>query len=139
MMLDLSSGPKKTVFFSFLGGACVALATIADLIFGYPFAGYSGLDILFLLSAANVIYLAYDTWRDLVPRRRVSRKTIVVRRPADDNQGLEVAPSIGRARRGTADSRFATTETMLYKATPGDTTKPSRRNFAMSVPGSSRV
>ncbi len=138
-MLDLSSGPKKTVFFSFLGGLSVALATIADLILGYPFAGYYGFDIVFLLSAANVMYLAYDTWRDLVPRRRTSRKPTIVWKPAPENATLEVAPSIGRVCRGAATSRFSTADATLRRATPGDRSIPSRRNFTVSVPGSSRV
>ena len=138
-MLDLSSGPGKAVAFSALAALIVALATIADLIFGYPFAGYSGFDILFLLSAANVMYLAYDTWRDLVPRRMINRKHAIVRKPAKEHTRLKTASSIGNVGRRTADSRFATADPTISRAAPGGMSKPGRRNFGVSVPGSSRV
>lgn len=69
-MLDLSTGPRQAVALSALAALTVAFATVADLIWAFPFAGMVRFDILFLLSAANVIYLAYDAYRDLVPRRR---------------------------------------------------------------------
>jgi hypothetical protein len=138
-MFDLSSGPKKAVAFSSLAALIVALATIADLIVGYPFAGTVGFDILFLLSAANVLYLAYDTWRDLVPRRRVNRKHAIGRKRANERAGWETAPPVGNAGRRTAGSRFAAVDTTINSALPRGVSKPSQRNFGVSVPGSSRI
>jgi hypothetical protein len=43
----------------------VALAAIADLILSMPFGGSMIFDILFLVSAGIVGYLAYDTFREL--------------------------------------------------------------------------
>lgn len=120
-MFDLSSGPKKAVALSALLALIVALATIADTIWAYPFNGMIGFDSLFLLNAVIVIYLAYDAFQDLVPERRRNRRrssvtpaTSVDRRPENESIG-----SVGRAG-------------------PKNIAKPSRHKFAGSVTGSSR-
>lgn len=44
----------------------VVLLAIADIAMGMPFGGYSkGMDIMFLVAAGIVLYMGYDTYRDL--------------------------------------------------------------------------
>ena len=43
----------------------VALAAIADIFTGKPFAGQMLFDIMFLLSAGIVGYMGWNTWREL--------------------------------------------------------------------------
>ncbi len=124
-MLDLSSGPKKAVALSALGALIVAVATVADLIFGYPFAGYVGFDILFLLCAANVMYLAYDTWRDLAPRRRSNRKHSIYRKPVSEQENRETKPPVEIAGGRIGVSRFAVANSTITRATPR-WTEPSK-------------
>lgn len=45
--------------------ALVALAAVADIVTGTPFAGQVTFDIMFLLSAGIVGYMGWDTWREL--------------------------------------------------------------------------
>jgi hypothetical protein len=66
-MFDLSTGPRKTIAASFVATCLVAVATIADMICGYPFAGMIGFDIVFLVSSGIVMYLACDVWRGFAP------------------------------------------------------------------------
>lgn len=59
--------PKQVVIASMIVAAIVALAAIADLTIGVPFAGTSNtriMDILFIICAAIVGYLAWDAYRD---------------------------------------------------------------------------
>lgn len=137
-MLDLSSGPKKAVAFSALAALMVAAATIADLIFEFPFAHMVGFDIFFFLGAVNVMYLAYDTWRDLVPRRRLNLKHAKGGKLAKEHKSLEVALPTGNASRGSDESRFTSAEARLSAAPPRGMLKPRRRDSGMAVPGSSR-
>ena len=43
----------------------VALAALADIFTDKPFAGQIMFDVMFLLSAGIVGYMAWDTWREL--------------------------------------------------------------------------
>jgi hypothetical protein len=88
-MFDFSTGPKKAVGLSALAALIVALATIADLIWAFPFAGMIGFDILFLLCAANVIYLAYDAYQDLAPRMRSHRRRSSAKPATDADRRAE--------------------------------------------------
>jgi hypothetical protein len=56
---------KQLVFGSFGAAALVALLCLLDLALGFPFGRSLLLDILFLVSAAIVGYLAWDAYRDL--------------------------------------------------------------------------
>jgi hypothetical protein len=73
-MLDLSTGPKKTVLASIVGVSIVATVVIVDLIFAVPFRRSIGFDIAFLLSAICVAAMAYETWFDFEPRRKQIRR-----------------------------------------------------------------
>jgi len=56
----------KNMIFAAMGAAgLVALAAIADVALKMPFGGYSiVMDVLYLLGAAVVLYMGYDTFRD---------------------------------------------------------------------------
>lgn len=56
---------KQMIFGAFGVAGVVAVLALLDLVAGFPFAGAMVLDVLFLLSAAVVGYLAYDALRDL--------------------------------------------------------------------------
>ena len=43
----------------------VALAALVDMATGIPFAGRIMMDIMFLLRAALVIFMGYDSYKDL--------------------------------------------------------------------------
>jgi len=56
----------KNMIFAAMGAAgLVAFAAIADMALKVPFGGYSiVMDVLYLLGAAVVLYIGYDTFRD---------------------------------------------------------------------------
>lgn len=56
---------KRMIFASFGVAGLVAAACLLDMATGLPFARQMTFDILFLLSAAVVGYLAWDAYRDL--------------------------------------------------------------------------
>jgi hypothetical protein len=61
-----SDTAKKVVIGSMAAAGIVALLSVLDLVLKIPFAGYSiVMDILFLLAAAIVIYLGWDSYKDL--------------------------------------------------------------------------
>lgn len=60
-----SSLPKNLVMGSFAVAGLVAAAAVLDMILGFPFAGQMTFDILFLVAAAIVGYLAYDAYKDM--------------------------------------------------------------------------
>ena len=63
----MTKNTKKMIFGSMGAAGLVALASIADLALKSPFGGYSmAMDILFLVAAGIIIYLGYDTYRDMV-------------------------------------------------------------------------
>lgn len=43
----------------------VAVAALADIVTGAPFAGQVMFDVMFLISAGIVGYMGWDTWREL--------------------------------------------------------------------------
>ena len=60
--------PKQAVIGSMVIAVLVALAAIADLVVGVPFSGSEHtflMDILFLVCAAIVGYLAWDAFKDM--------------------------------------------------------------------------
>ncbi len=61
----MSGASKKMLIGSIISAALVALAAAADLVIQMPFAGHVVMDITFLVSAALVIYLGYDAYKDL--------------------------------------------------------------------------
>lgn len=56
---------KKVVLASMAATGLVALLAILDLAMGIPFRGQMVMDILFLVAAAIVGYMCYDTYREL--------------------------------------------------------------------------
>jgi hypothetical protein len=57
---------KNMIFASMGVAGLVAVAAIADMATGNPFGRYSMvMDILYLLGAAIVLYMGYDTYRDI--------------------------------------------------------------------------
>jgi hypothetical protein len=61
----MSGASKKVIVGSTVVAGLVALVSILDLALGLPFGRQMTWDILFLLSAAAVIYMAYDAYQDL--------------------------------------------------------------------------
>ena len=60
-----SNLPKNMIFASFGAAGLVSLLAIMDIATKFPFAGLLIMDILFLLSAAIVGYLAWDAYKDM--------------------------------------------------------------------------
>ena len=60
-----SNLPKNMIFASFGAAGLVSLLAIIDIATKFPFAGSLVMDILFLLSAAIVGYLAWDAYKDM--------------------------------------------------------------------------
>jgi len=56
---------KKVVVGSMAVAGLVAVAAIVDMFTNRPFAGLLTMDITFLLGAAMVIYMGWDSYRDL--------------------------------------------------------------------------
>ncbi|MGE0376927.1 MAG: hypothetical protein AB7I48_23730 [Planctomycetaceae bacterium] len=57
---------KRMIIGSMAAAGIVALLAVMDLIVKMPFAGYSMvMDILFLCSAAIVLYLGWDAYQEL--------------------------------------------------------------------------
>ena len=61
----MSSSSKKVIIGSMAASGVVALLSILDLALGFPFKRSIVMDVMFLLSAAAVIYMAYDAYQDL--------------------------------------------------------------------------
>lgn len=61
----MTPGTKKMLIGSMAVSGLVLLAALADIITGQPFAGQTMFDVMFILSAAIVGYMGFDTWREL--------------------------------------------------------------------------
>ena len=61
----MSGVSKKMIIGSIISAGLVAVAAAADLVMQVPFAGHVVMDITFLVSAALVIYLGYDAYKDM--------------------------------------------------------------------------
>jgi len=56
---------KKMIFASASVAGLMALLSILDMFFKFPFAGYSlTVDIMFLVTAAIIGYLSWDAYQD---------------------------------------------------------------------------
>lgn len=62
----MSNVSKNMVVGSMIASGLVALAAFVDLAFGFPFARNIMMDVLFLVAAGMVGYMAYDAYQDLV-------------------------------------------------------------------------
>jgi hypothetical protein len=56
---------KRMIVISWVVAGLVALASIADLALGVPFNRQVVMDVMFLLGAALVGYLAFDAYKDI--------------------------------------------------------------------------
>jgi hypothetical protein len=61
----MSSLSKNVIIGSMGASALVAFLAILDLALGFPFRRSMSMDVMFLLCAAGVIYMAYDAYQDL--------------------------------------------------------------------------
>ena len=61
----MANASKQMVIGAMAVAGIVALAAIADLVIGVPFAGRMVMDIMFLIGAGLVIYMSWDAYRDL--------------------------------------------------------------------------
>lgn len=61
----MTSGVKQMLIGSFAAAAVVGLLAILDLVTGMPFAGEMVQDIMFLVSAALIGYMCFDTYKEL--------------------------------------------------------------------------
>ena len=60
------SGKMKKVIFASMGiSALVAVVCIVDLVMGIPFSGQSTMDIMFIISAALIGYMGWDTLKEM--------------------------------------------------------------------------
>jgi hypothetical protein len=60
-----SNSAKNMIFGSFGVAGLVALGCLLDMVTGIPFARQMTFDILFLLAAGVVAYLAWDAYKDM--------------------------------------------------------------------------
>ena len=65
ILKSMSDALKKMLFASMGVSGLVALMALVDLIAEFPFAGQRVMDIMFVLTAALVIYMAYDAYKDM--------------------------------------------------------------------------
>ncbi len=56
---------KRMIVIAWIVAGVVAVAAVADLAVGMPFNRLVVMDVMFLLGAGLVGYLAYDAYRDL--------------------------------------------------------------------------
>lgn len=61
----MSNASKQMIIGSMAVAGLVALASIVDIITAIPFAGQIVMDIMFLLAAGLVIFMGYDSYKDL--------------------------------------------------------------------------
>ncbi|MBI1310325.1 hypothetical protein GC176_03380 [bacterium] len=61
----MTPGVKKMLLGSMAVAGVVGILSIVDLAAGFPFAGQMVFDIMFLVSAALVGYMAFDAYREL--------------------------------------------------------------------------
>lgn len=60
----MSKQIKRLLLGSMLASGLVAVTAVVDLIIGIPYSGMMVFDILFLIAAALVIYMGYDTLKE---------------------------------------------------------------------------
>lgn len=57
--------PKKLIFASAGAAGVVALLAVLDMVLKVPFRGAMVLDIMFLVAAGVILYMSFDTFREL--------------------------------------------------------------------------
>ena len=61
----MANASKNMVIGSMAVAGLVAVAAIADLVLGIPFAGQMVMDVAFLIGAGLVIYMSWDAYKDM--------------------------------------------------------------------------
>lgn len=61
----MTNASKKMVIGSMAVAGLVGIAAILDMVLKVPFAGSIVMDIMFIVSAALVIFMGYDSYREL--------------------------------------------------------------------------
>tara|TARA_R110002095_G_scaffold167186_6_gene145032 strand:+ start:385 stop:573 length:189 start_codon:yes stop_codon:yes gene_type:complete len=61
----MTDAPKKMIIGSMAASGLVAALALVDMIIGMPFRGSTIMDIMFIVSAALVLFLCWDAWKDL--------------------------------------------------------------------------
>jgi hypothetical protein len=56
---------KSMVVGSMIAAGVVAVASVMDLVFKFPFSGQILMDVMFLVGAGLVGYMGYDAYQDL--------------------------------------------------------------------------
>ena len=56
---------KSMVVGSMIAAGVVAVASVMDLVFKFPFSGQILMDVMFLIGAGLVGYMGYDAYQDL--------------------------------------------------------------------------
>lgn len=60
----MSKKMKQLLLISMAASGLVAVTAIVDLIIGIPYSGKMVFDIMFLVSAAIVLYMGYETFKE---------------------------------------------------------------------------
>ena len=60
----MSNQIKRLLFGSMAASGLVAVTAIVDLVLGIPYSGAPVFDILFLISAAIIIYMGYEVFKE---------------------------------------------------------------------------
>lgn len=60
----MSKKMKQLLLVSMAATGLVAVTAIVDLIIGIPYSGKMAFDIMFLVSAAIVLYMGYETFKE---------------------------------------------------------------------------
>ena len=60
----MSNQIKRLLFGSMAASGLVAVTAIVDLVLGIPYSGKMVFDILFLISAAIIIYMGYEVFKE---------------------------------------------------------------------------
>lgn len=61
----MTSGSRNMLIGSMTVAGLVSLLTILDMAMGIPFGGQMVLDIMFLISAAIIGYMCFDTYKEM--------------------------------------------------------------------------
>ena len=64
-MLAMRISPKNMIMAAMGAAGLVMLAAVLDLAIGVPYNRAMFMDVMFLVSAGLVLYLAYDSYREL--------------------------------------------------------------------------
>jgi hypothetical protein len=60
----MSNQIKRMLLGSMAASGIVAVTSLVDMILGFPYSGRLVLDVLFLISAGIIIYMAYEAYKE---------------------------------------------------------------------------